>query len=117
MTPAISLPANCPAYAGSSAIEETTDGQESNPLGAPKISTADFTAALTSALSGQGLTGGTRHRLNADITDLDQPALSHNTTVGLTARLCGLDYGQPNVAPRPNEKRPASLQAFFVLAP
>ena len=86
MTPAFTLPAGCPVYAGSIVIGETTGGQETNPLGSPKISNADFSAALTSALGGLGLTGGTRYRLNAEITDLDQPAFSHNTTVGLTVR-------------------------------
>ncbi len=86
MTPAFTLPAGCPAYAGSIVIGEPTGGQETNPLGSPKISNADFTAALTSALGGLGLTGGSRYRLNAEITDLDQPAFSHNTTVGLTVR-------------------------------
>lgn len=86
MTPVISLPAGCPAYAGSIVIGEITGGQETSPLGAPKISNADFTTALASALGGLGLTGGTRYRLNAEITDLDQPAFSHNTTVGLTVR-------------------------------
>lgn len=86
ITPAISLPAGCPAYAGSIVIGETTGGQETNPLGTPKIGNADFSAALASALGGLGLTGGTRYRLNAEITDLDQPAFSHNTTVGLTVR-------------------------------
>lgn len=86
MTPAISLPASCPAYSGSIAIGETTGGQETNPLGSPKISNADFSAALASSLGALGLTGGTRYRLNAEITDLDQPTFSHNTTVGLTVR-------------------------------
>ncbi len=86
MTPAFTLPTGCPAYAGSIVIGETTGGQETNPLGAPKISNADFTTALASALGGLGLTGGTRYRLNAEIIDLDQPAFSHNTTVGLTVR-------------------------------
>lgn len=86
MTPAPTLPAGCPAYTASIAIRETTGGQETNPLGTPKISNADFTAALASALGGLGLTGGTRYRLSAEITELDQPAFSHNTTVGLTVR-------------------------------
>lgn len=86
MTPTFTLPGGCPAYAGAIAIGETTGGQETSPLGSPKISDADFTAALSSALGGLGLTGGTRYRLNAEITDLDQPAFSHNTTVGMTVR-------------------------------
>lgn len=86
MTPAFTLPAGCPGYTGSIAIGETKGGQETNPLGSPKISNADFSAALTSAFGGWGLTGGARYRLNAEITDLDQPAFSHNTTVGLTVR-------------------------------
>lgn len=91
MTPAISLPAGCPAYTGSIVIGETTGGQETNPLGAPKISNADFTATLASAFGGLGLTGGLRYRFNAEIVDLDQPAFSYNTTVGLTVRYVLID--------------------------
>lgn len=86
MAPAITLVGACPAYASSIEGVQTTGGEETNPLGTPKISNSDFTAALTAALTGTGLSGGTRYRLEAVITNLDQPSFSYDTTVGLTVR-------------------------------
>ena len=90
MAVALPITQTNPALKNGVGVDDVTGGKETNPMWTSQVSSDGFRRALEQSLENAGMfskiVAGSKYRLTADLTRLDQPMMGFDMTVASTVR-------------------------------